>query len=57
MPSDWSVSAMPMTRMRVKQPERSAVPLLFCHDIDELSKLPQGGRFWDLLICLIVDSQ
>jgi N-acyl homoserine lactone hydrolase len=39
--------AMSTTRMRRKQLERSGVPLFFCHDPDDFSKLPQGGRFWD----------
>ncbi|SEC99231.1 N-acyl homoserine lactonase family protein [Bradyrhizobium erythrophlei] len=47
MPWDWSISAMSMTRMRMKQLERSGVPLFFCHDMDDFSKLPQGGKFWD----------
>jgi N-acyl homoserine lactone hydrolase len=47
MPWDWSTGAMSTTRMRRKQLERSGVPLFFCHDPDDFSKLPQGGQFWD----------
>jgi N-acyl homoserine lactone hydrolase len=32
MPWDWSTSAMSMTRMHMKQLERTGIPLFFCHD-------------------------
>jgi N-acyl homoserine lactone hydrolase len=47
MPWDWSTSAMTLTRMRMKQLERSGVPLFFCHDAGDFAKLPHGGQFWD----------
>jgi N-acyl homoserine lactone hydrolase len=47
MPWDWSTSAMTTTRMRMKQLERSGVPLFFCHDAGDFAKLPQGDQFWD----------
>jgi len=47
MPWDWSISAMSMTRMHMKQLERSGIPLFFCHDAGDFSKLPQDGKFWD----------
>src|SRR5215469_13825649 len=47
MPWDWSTSAMSVTRMRMKQLERSGIPLFFCHDAGDFAKLPQGGQFWD----------
>ena len=47
MPWDWSTSAMSMTRMHMKQLERTGIPLFFCHDAGDFAKLPQGGQFWD----------
>lgn len=47
MPWDWSASAMSLTRMRMKQLERSGVPLFLCHDAGDFAKLPQNGEFWD----------
>ena len=47
MPWDWSTNAMTQTRMRMKQLERSGVPLFFCHDADDFAKLPSGGQYWD----------
>ncbi|MBB3917597.1 N-acyl homoserine lactonase family protein [Rhizobium fabae] len=47
MPWDWSASAVSTTRSRMKQLERSGVPLFLCHDADDFSKLPQAGQFWD----------
>ena len=40
-------SAMSMTRMRMKQMERSGVPLFFSHEGQDFAKLPQNGIFWD----------
>jgi glyoxylase-like metal-dependent hydrolase (beta-lactamase superfamily II) len=47
MPWDWSTSAMTISRMRVKQMERSGVPAFLCHEAGDFAKLPSGGEFWD----------
>lgn len=47
MPWDWSVGAMSSTRMRMKQMERSGIPLFLCHDAGDFAQLPQNGEFWD----------
>lgn len=47
MPWDWSTSAMTITRMRMKQLERTGIPLFFCHDASDFAKLPQNGQFWE----------
>lgn len=47
MPWDWSAGAMSLTRMRVKQLERSGIPAFLCHDAGDFAKLPQNGEFWD----------
>lgn len=47
MPWDWSTSAMSLTRMRMKQLERTGVPLFLCHDAGDFANLPQDGAFWD----------
>lgn len=47
MPWDWSTSAMTLTRMRMKQLERSGIPLFFCHEAGDFAKLPQNGTFWE----------
>jgi N-acyl homoserine lactone hydrolase len=47
MPWDWSTSAVSMTRMRIKQIERSGIPVFFCHDANDFAKLPQAGKYWD----------
>ena len=47
MPWDWNTSAMSMTRMRIKQLERSGVPVFFCHEGLDFAKLPSGGAFWE----------
>jgi N-acyl homoserine lactone hydrolase len=33
--------------MRMKQLERTGIPLFFCHDASDFAKLPQNGQFWD----------
>ena len=47
MPWDWSTSGMSVTRMRMKQLERSGVSLFLCHDAGDFAKLPQNGVYWD----------
>jgi glyoxylase-like metal-dependent hydrolase (beta-lactamase superfamily II) len=47
MPWDWSTSAMTVSRMRLKQMERSGVPAFLCHEAGDFAKLPGGGEFWD----------
>jgi N-acyl homoserine lactone hydrolase len=36
---------MSTTRMRMKQLERSGVPLFLCYDASDFAKLPQNGEF------------
>ncbi len=47
MPWDWSTSAMSMTRMQMRQLERSGVPVFLCHEPEDFAKLPQDGKFWE----------
>jgi N-acyl homoserine lactone hydrolase len=47
MPFDWSTSAMSTSRMRMKQLERSGVPIFLCHEGIDFAKLPRDGEFWD----------
>jgi N-acyl homoserine lactone hydrolase len=47
MPWDWSTSAMNSTRLRMKQLERSGVPLFLCHEPKDFERLPHDGATWD----------
>jgi N-acyl homoserine lactone hydrolase len=47
MPWDWSASAMTITRMQMKQLERSGVPVFLCHEPGDFAKLPTDGEYWD----------
>jgi N-acyl homoserine lactone hydrolase len=47
MPWDWSVSAMTLTRQRMKQLHRAGVPVFLCHEAMDFAELPSGGTFWD----------
>ena len=38
---------MSMTRMRMKQIERSGVPLFLCHEAKDFAKLPIDGKYWE----------
>jgi len=47
MPWDWSCSEMSTSRARVKQLERSGIPLFLCHEPSEFERLPSNGTYWD----------
>jgi hypothetical protein len=47
MPWDWSISEMSASRARIKQLERSGVPLYLCHEPGEFAALPGKGNYWD----------
>lgn len=47
MPWDWSTAAMTASRMRIKQLERSGIPLFLCHEAKEFAQLPINGKYWD----------
>lgn len=47
MPWDWSCNAMTSSRKKIKQLERSGIPLYLCHEPSEFEALPQHGRYWD----------
>lgn len=47
MPWDWSCNAMTASRKKIKQLERSGIPLFLCHEPGEFAALPQGGKYWD----------
>jgi N-acyl homoserine lactone hydrolase len=46
-PWDQNISDMSMTWMRMKQLERSGVPVFLCHDPEDFAKLPKGNECWD----------
>jgi N-acyl homoserine lactone hydrolase len=33
--------------MRMKQIERSGVPLFLCHEAEDFAKLPTEGKYWE----------
>jgi len=47
MPFDWSCHAMTSSRKKIKQLERSGIPLYLCHEPSEFAALPQRGKYWD----------
>jgi N-acyl homoserine lactone hydrolase len=47
MPWDWSLGAMSLSRMRVKQLVRDGVPVFLCHEAQDFADLPQNGKLWD----------
>lgn len=47
MPWDWSTGAMTLSRKKVKQWERSGIPLYICHEPSEFASLPGNGTYWD----------
>jgi glyoxylase-like metal-dependent hydrolase (beta-lactamase superfamily II) len=47
MPWDWSISEMSASRARIKQLERSGVPLYLCHEPGEFAALPGKEDYWD----------
>lgn len=47
MPWDWSANAMHISRNRLKQLERTGVPVFLCHEPNDFAKLPQDGTTWE----------
>lgn len=47
MPWDWSCAAMTSSRLKIKQMERSGIPLHLCHEPSEFAALPINGSHWD----------
>lgn len=47
MPWDYSCNLMTSSRRKIKQWERSGIPLYLCHEPSEFASLPGNGTWWD----------
>ena len=47
MPWDYSCNLMSSSRRKIKQWERSGIPLYLCHEPGEFAALPGNGTWWD----------
>lgn len=47
MPWDYSCNLMSKSRPRIKQLERSGIPVYLTHEMTDFEKLPKNGEWWD----------